>query len=350
MPQESDSYNSTRFFPVKHSLLSPNALLQHVSARYGLRLESGQLIQKGMNDTYLLKSREAKYALRVYRYSRQCRSHIRFEMGLLNHLALHGVSVATPLLDRTGELFHEVPAPEGNRYVAVFNYAAGTPLILDRHQSERYGRALASLHCAADSFNPSDFHETFAVEELLVKPLHNISPFLEHRPEDFEYLRSLSEDLKECLNHLPRSCPAYGIIHGDHLYNVHVSGDGLFTFFDFDNSAYGWRVLDLALFNWVLAFKIPTWFIKYVEDDETLWSGFLSGYSSIRPPEPWELGVIPLFVLARTLWDMGVHTGVADEFGGWWLRDPYFDERLELLKTWISDLGGMEKLRRRVLS
>jgi Ser/Thr protein kinase RdoA (MazF antagonist) len=96
--------------------------------------------------------------------------------------------------------------------------------------------------------------------------------------------------LGDVLAAMPRTAPAYGLIHGDlHAGNVHVDGRS-FTFFDFDHCAVGWRAYDLAPARMSL--------------DDAQWDALLAGYAAVRDLPP---GIDHLadLVLMRYLWDVG---------------------------------------------
>jgi Ser/Thr protein kinase RdoA (MazF antagonist) len=82
-----------QLFPVTHSTLSQNALLTEVVPLYlGQAANNCRLLVRGMNDTYLVQSRQGQYILRVYRYGWRTPSDIQHELELLLYLHHRGVS------------------------------------------------------------------------------------------------------------------------------------------------------------------------------------------------------------------------------------------------------------------
>jgi Ser/Thr protein kinase RdoA (MazF antagonist) len=102
----------------------------------------------------------------------------------------------------------------------------------------------------------------------------------------------------------------------------------LSNLFDFDCVGYGWRAFDLATFQWSrLLF----------ETDEgrqaDSWAAFVAGYKAERPLSTNTLNLIPLFVLARQLWVMGIHTSdVTTHYGRSWLNPKYVQKHFGFLR------------------
>ena len=98
----------------------------------------------------------------------------------------------------------------------------------------------------------------------------------------------------------------FGIIHGDlNPSNIHYSNSQGFTFFDFDHSAFGWRIHDLS----VIKLCFPKDFFEAV----------LEGYTSIRTLQKIEINSIQFYsdiLLIRKfkdILDMGVFKNNSDE-------------------------------------
>ena len=114
------------YFPVTHSTLAINALMTDVLPDYdiGVPLEC-RLLHLGLNDTYLVKTRDGQYILRVYREGWRSVSEILYELDVLLFLQRENHAVSVPLSRKDGSLIHPVTAPEGIRYVVLFTYAPG---------------------------------------------------------------------------------------------------------------------------------------------------------------------------------------------------------------------------------
>src|SRR5439155_8529369 len=86
-----------------------------------------EYLNRGLNDTYLLECGEKRFIIRAYRHAWRSESEILFELELLEHLKRTRAPVAAPIRTREGRLLWQVEAPEGRRYVALFEYAEGKP-------------------------------------------------------------------------------------------------------------------------------------------------------------------------------------------------------------------------------
>ena len=89
---------------------------------------------------------------------------------------------------------------------------------------------------------------------------------------------------------LPKTIPYYGMIHGDVIRaNVQVSNRTKITILDFDLSALGWRIYDIASFLITL----------HGPNGIDFKHAYLGGYNAVRPLDSFEQGLIPLFKAIR---------------------------------------------------
>jgi Ser/Thr protein kinase RdoA (MazF antagonist) len=294
---------------------------------------------RGLNDTFLVKTGSEKYILRMYRVDWRSLEDIHFELELLQHLHRQGIAVSVPIAQKDGTLIETIQAPEGERYIVVFSYAPGTLPNFEAQEENTaylYGKAVAKIHNAADTFQSE--HERFKIdlEHLLDKPLQATRPFLKHRLDDWNYLTELVEKLRTHLQNLPLARLETGVCHNDfHDWNVHVDENNTFTFFDFDCCGVGWRAYDLAVFRWGA---------KLGNKEKERWTHFLRGYSEEGSIGEVDLGAIPYFVAIRQIWLTGLHTGNAYDWGCNWMDDKYFDRTLEFFKKWEAEVWGKETI------
>lgn len=315
-------------FPVTHSVLSAPALLRDVLPDYDIPDPTEcQLVNRGLNDTYLVTTPVDRYILRVYRAGWRRDSDVQYEIDVLNHLRCKGIPVAAPIARRDGAYTCVLQAPEGRRQTVLFRYAKGQDAYRREDYPARYGRAVARVHTATDDFRSE--HNRFPIDlgELLDTPLLAIQPHLRHRPDDWHYLVGLAGRLRDRVAALPGASLEWGFCHGDfHGGNAQLDGDTL-TFFDFDCCGPGWRAYDVAVFLWNAA-------LGDRQRAEERWVQFLDGYREHRQFGNLDLAAVPLFVAIRDFWLLGLHTGNAPDFGHGWIDDRYFDEHLKFLKEW----------------
>ncbi|GHO48346.1 phosphotransferase [Ktedonospora formicarum] len=338
--------NASTLFPVIQSLLSPQALITEVLSNYDIgNLVECKLLSHNLNDTYLVSTNNYQYILRVSQAPRPAGrtwrsvSDILYELDLLLHLKRKGASVAVPLARRDGTLFGTVNAPEGQRVVVLFTYASGEPLAPPKQTpllSALYGRTVAEIHEITDDFVSahSRFHLDLAF--LLDTPLQTIQPLLTHRANDWNDLLQLANLLKERIARLPIQRLDQGTCHGDAQGgNAVLSVGKMLTFFDFDVSGSGWRAYDLAVFYWgmTLGKSRLGWDNEQVE---RLWTAYLEGYLERRNLSGPDLQAIPLFVMLRHFWFLGLHTANWDYWGWEEINDRFFDRELVFLREWAT--------------
>jgi Ser/Thr protein kinase RdoA (MazF antagonist) len=327
-------------FPAIASILCPQALIGEVLPGFAVgEIAECRLYCGGFNHTYRVTAADGRtYYLRAYRRQWRTLADIRYELDLLNHLKRKGFPAAQPVPYKDGQYFCAVPAPEGERYLALFSEAPGREICYD-HEPEaiarRYGQAVARLHNALDDFSSPHprFHLDMAY--FVERPLRFIEPFLSHRADNWATVRRVAAALREQLAALPAGELELGACHGDlQGYHAKVAPDGGLTFFDFDCGGYGYRAYDLAVFLWCCRLEHAV---------AVRWESFLNAYRETRPISDLDVRAVSLFVCARYLWHMGVHTQNATDWGIDFLNDGYFDTHLKRLRDAEADYLTVER-------
>lgn len=323
---------------VTRSVIAADALLPVLKAHYDLQAPiTCRLRLAGDNDTYLVRAGNTRYVLRVYfpRYWIQSEADHRFELDWLAFLHVRGLPVSCAIPRRDGELLGRIAAPEGPRSWVLFSFAEGRSFYpMNREQSHLYGQKVADIHIASNDFVPK--HRRFQVDLdfLLDQPMARITRFLgDCRKDDVAFLTNLAQQLKERLLALGISGDGYGVIGGDfHGGNCHFTDANRLTFFDFDICGYGWRAYDLAVLLRNAKLR------NYLDGSPMEMNDpFLEGYQSVRPLSPAEQQAIPLFVMMRHIWRMGVRVSEVDFKGDEGLGDSYWDS------YWDRYVGALRK-------
>jgi Ser/Thr protein kinase RdoA (MazF antagonist) len=321
--------------PVVHSVLAAPELAREIATGYEIGAPVAcRYLHRGLNDTYLVSTEEARYVLRIYRAGWRRLPEIEYEMALLNHLHGKAVPVSRPVSRRDGALVGSLDAPEGSRPAVLFTFAEGEPPAKTAAQSAAYGGAAAAVHNASDDFTSA--HNRFRLDlgHLVDEPLAAIRPLLDHRPAAWSTLLRLVEGVCEALATLPAGRLEWGFCHGDlHGGNAHIAADGTVTFFDFDCCGPGWRAYDIAVFRWAIAF--------YDQHDRH-WPPFLAGYQRQRRLSDLDLQAVPLFVALRHLWLMGSEAANGVYLGYDTVDDRYFDRTIGFLRDWGRRQLGIE--------
>lgn len=321
-------------FPVIASTLDPIAIASEIIPGFGVGVVSEcKFFSGGFNDTFRVKTENGQtYYLRAYRKNWRTLADIQYELDVLNHLKHRGFPAAQPVAFQNGQYFCAIPAPEGIRYLALFSECPGPEVSYDSEtekNARRYGQAVATMHNALDDFSSPHLRFRKDLTHFIDMPLHNVEPFLAHRPADWEFFRVFAEKVRQKIRALPDGALEMGFCHGDlQGYHANVAPDGTLSFFDFDCGGYGYRAYDLAVFLWCCRLQ---------EAVETRWEPFLAGYREMRSINDLDVQAVPLFVCCRYLWHMGVHTQNSPDWGIGFLNDAYFDTHLKRLREAEED-------------
>jgi Ser/Thr protein kinase RdoA (MazF antagonist) len=320
----------TATFPIIASTLSPQALIDQILPGFGVgAIQECKFFSGGFNHTYRIKTIEGStYYLRAYRRQWRTLEDILYELDVLNHLKHKGFPAAKPVPYKDGQLFCAVQAPEGRRWLALFTEAPGSEINYTQEPekvAQRYGQAVASMHNALDDFSSPHLRFQLDLDYFTLQPLRSIEPFLLDRPEDWRTILQFAESLRRRILALPAEALEKGFCHGDlQGYHANVAFDGTLTFYDFDCGGFGFRAYDLAVFLWCCRLQ---------EAEPARWQPFLNAYQETRPIHALDVQAVPLFVCARYLWHMGVHTQNSTDWGIDFLNAEYFDTHMTRLRN-----------------
>jgi len=230
-------------------------------------------------------------------------------LAWMAYLAAHGAFVPEPLLSNSGKLVEVIPSAEGDWLAAAFTRAVGIlseELSLDQWdegQFQMLGRSIGKVHALAHDYVPSkemSYPDWESGGNLFSDQIRNELWLKEKRSRVLEHIRSL-----------PRPKDAYGLIHCDlHFGNFFLDVPGQkITLIDFDDCAYGWFVMDIA----VLLFDI---LVLYTGNHKNEYGryflrNFLAGYLAENPLSNFWLERLPLFL---KLLEINVYDVVAKSY------------------------------------
>ncbi len=181
----------------------------------------------------------------------------------LAFLSARGGPVVPPLRSRGGNLIESLES-EGNTYLATaFEKAPGilaetfSPKDWDDELFQALGRALGKCHSIAQEYVPP--------REDLKRPEWELGGSCFHPAESLTDADPLilkkREKVLASIRELPRDRENYGLAHLDlHFANFYVEREKRkITFFDFDDCAYGWYLMDIAmlLFDILVLYRGP---------------------------------------------------------------------------------------------
>jgi len=227
----------------------------------------------------------------------------------MRFLAAGGASVAAPVPSQNGNLI-ELIEQDGQTYIAVaFERAPGIrgeELTFDQWNDAlfaRLGQTAGKMHALAKTYTP--------VSADLKRPEWNAAANCFHPPEQFPPSEAIVAEQQtrifEYVQTLPKDADCYGMIHADlHGGNFFVDVDtNTITIFDFDDCAYGWFAMDIAMsvFDMLVLYPGP--------DREAFVTrflcGYLKGYRAENTLSPFWLGQLPHFL---KLLEIGVYAEV----------------------------------------
>jgi len=328
-----EAFTAIETIPVTHSILAAEALLALIARVYPVDPPIAcSLLRHSWNDSYQLATKSTRYVVRVYGVEQHTLPEIQFELDLLHHLAQQNAPIAAPILRRDGQAITKLQAPEGVRYLVLFPYVPGdVPAIPigNQDQSYHFGRALAAIHAAADSFRSSLTRVPYDLETLLDRPIATLRPYLAHRLIDWRELVEVADEIRAGVSRILPLGPDWGIIHGDPFSaNARITPDNQVMWYDFDFCGFGWRALDLAH-----AYASAQ---DYEEDHASVWNAFLKGYRTKRAISEADLAMMPLLSAAADIWSMSINMAKGPIDGFEWPGDGFFDSRFTWLRKSVA--------------
>ena len=290
--------------------------------------------RSGVNLTYFVDRPKERFVLRIYTPGWRTPPQIRFELAQLEFLHRAGVAVARPLQTRKGNLTANLWLPDGRTSAACFTYAA--PDLLERKTvriAKDQGLALAKLHNAQDHFSIRSKLPAFDVDGLVERPMRMLIPYRRSFGRNWGLLTKIDRKIKKEISALPKSSPHYGLIHGDtHAANMNFDPQtGQFVLFDFDLSADGWRLFDLATAMWDHCVDNTQ-----AARTKRIFNALIKGYTAARPLSVQEIRVFPAMLAARHLWLLGFHAESAERWGTELVGEKAHAWKMKFLKRWYQ--------------
>ncbi|MBK9252525.1 MAG: phosphotransferase [Proteobacteria bacterium] len=252
------------------------------------------------------------YTLRLHRPAYHTLEELKSERLWTKALLQAGVHVPEPICARDGQdhVGVDVPQPGEHRHASLSRWVPGEPLmrlIRDGHPQgqlemhfRKLGALIATMNNQATAWHPP---AEFRRHALDADGLMGAQPFwgrFWERSDVSQGERALLLDARDQLHRIftsyGKDASRYSVIHSDlHPGNALVCGDTL-TAIDFDDVAWGWHMYDLAAA--LNQCQEMTGFGAFQ-------AACLEGYRSVRSVRDEDLAMLPLFLLARDLAEIG---------------------------------------------
>ena len=324
-------------FPIRHSVVDNDALGEEIRRRWDLSAPFRcELITRGMNDVYLVKSGTDRFAARVWRADKHTADKVTWELDYLAHLKNKGVPVIAAVPDTSGALSFGIDAPEGSRRVCLFEWADGNQFYADPSEplARRIGGAIAQVHLAGADFKGKPDRPIDFPGEIRRKFPH-LATRLEDRPDDLNFYQEIAEVLPRKLEEAYAAGVPYGPIHGDvHVKNVFVTPDDNFTILDFDTCGESHLMHDCISLKWANSYFLGKGDTRMVP---ALADAFMAGYEEVRPIGDFERACLPLFMCSKEFSYMcGMSEGV-NVVGHMTFGPEHFDWFAQSVRRHVDD-------------
>lgn len=304
---------------------------------FPVEAENVRLVAQSENLTFRVSASggDTDYVLRLHRPGYSSIEELESERKWVH--ALKGTGVAVPdsiETDRGGHfVLVEIPGVAEQRYAGMTTWQEGIVLSQflescpDTHERTRvfgrFGEIAAIFHDQSIRWEPPP---GFTRRRLDLDALLGEAPFWGRFWEHPQLTKSEQELLLRARARLRAALCAYGetsdnfsLIHSDFTpENIIYTGSDL-AVIDFDDSAYGWHMYDIA------AALIDC---RFDQDYGSLQSAFLDGYRACRPLANPDIDLLPGFELVRGL-----------AIIGWFYERPELTEELgfERYKAWVIE-------------
>lgn len=320
----------------------------HVDSRYkptALKaLESFSVVPKDVepvaqseNVTYRVTAEDSDtdYVLRLHRPDYNSLEELVSEREWTR--ALNEAHIPTPesVLTNQGDHFVliDIPATGEQRYAGMTRWIEGTPL--DDHLKTnsdkeeragifgRIGELAAATHNQSTSWKePPNFRRSRLDLDGLLGEMPRWGRFWEHADltgDEKKLLVETRDQLRETLSTYGARPENFSLIHADMNPDNIVYSDGNLAIIDFDDSAYGWHMYDIA------SILIDD---RNATDFDDICDALLDGYRRVRPLAAQDVDILRNFLLIR---------GMA--IVGWFHQRPEHAGSIffEKMKDWVID-------------
>jgi Ser/Thr protein kinase RdoA (MazF antagonist) len=287
-------------------------------------------------------------ALRIHRPGYHTLAELESELEWTAALRAAGVATPRPIATVDGRWYAAVPFGRsgGLRHVGMMEWVDGVGLDVAVREGDatrihhRIGMLMATMHAHTATWSGGPAFTRHALDREGLVGDHpwwgRYWDLPEMSPADQRIVNDARERIAQVLDDFGTSPDRFGLIHADLLpENVLVRGETPFVI-DFDDAGFGWHLYDVA-----------TSLVSRVEsaDFERCCDALVTGYRSVRPLPDEHLLLLPVFLLARMMMQLGWMNSRVDESitfgpGRTVSRADLIEPRIERVVRWSTRVFG----------
>ncbi len=319
--------------PAAHTILDAVALGEVLRGHYGLGDPFNcELLHRGMNDFYLLRSGDGDFVAQVWRPGTTPVDKVDYQIDYMLELEAGGVPLPVPRRGVDGSNHAMVAGPEGERPVALFKFVAGKAFSADPTEavSRKMGVIFGHIHTLSAAWDRTKEARLIERECSIRSAFPFLAELAAHRPDDVAYYKDVADAVTAAYHDVrAKDDVPSGAIHGDfHIHNAFVRPGDDVTIMDFDACGLDYFVQELMSYRWSIEKNdLP---IK-------LWDVFLEGYETVRPLSDLERAHIPLFLVGKEFQYLCGFARAVNAIGHAAFHFPGFDWFAESVRRHVDD-------------
>jgi amicoumacin kinase len=272
----------------------PAGAAEELAERWGGVIDDPVALGSWENFVYAAHRPEGRFVVRITEATRRSFTEVEAETSWVRALGESGVSVARPLISRTGRLVERLDGTASTFFAAAFQWLPGSGVSPLQWRGagptlwSRWAEAVARLHVTAQTLPPCAGPARRWDNDPLLESMYSGLP---------RHVADERDCVLEWIAGLDEPSGIFGVVHGDlHGRNVRLLRRSLHIF-DFDDACRHWATYDLAV---VLQWAFQT---DGDPEYEGAFRSLVEGYAAVHPLTSVWFDRIPGLIRLRRLLD-----------------------------------------------